>query len=195
MGPPVFYYDVSSPYAYLAAARVDDVLPVRPLWQPISFGFVLRATGRVPWSLSEGRDARFQEIADRAAARGLPPIHYPEGWPRDSYSLLPLRAIVFAARAGRERELTMALFSVMFRDGLPLNDARRIIEAAVGVGLDPDEVDGALDDEQVKRDLAASTNAAIAAGVVGVPSLAVDGEIFWGDDRLEDAAEALAGSD
>jgi 2-hydroxychromene-2-carboxylate isomerase len=83
----------------------------------------------------------------------------------------------------------------MFRDGLPLNDARRIIEAAVGVGLDPDEVDGALDDEQVKRDLAASTNAAIAAGVVGVPSLAVDGEIFWGDDRLEDAAEALAGSD
>ena len=52
---PVFYYDLSSPYAYLAALRVDDVLPVRPEWRPIAFGVLIRAVGKVPWSLREGR--------------------------------------------------------------------------------------------------------------------------------------------
>ena len=46
---PVFYFDVSSPYAYLAAHRVDDVLGVRTRWQPIVFGVVFQAAGRLPW--------------------------------------------------------------------------------------------------------------------------------------------------
>jgi 2-hydroxychromene-2-carboxylate isomerase len=52
---PTFYYDFNSPYAYLAAQRVEGIVgAVR--WQPIAFAFVLRATGRTPWSLTEARD-------------------------------------------------------------------------------------------------------------------------------------------
>ena len=61
-----FYYDTNSPYAYLAANRVDDVLPVTPEWRPISFGVIVRDTGKVPWSFSEDRDANFADIARRA---------------------------------------------------------------------------------------------------------------------------------
>jgi hypothetical protein len=49
---PVLYYDFNSPYAYLAAHRVEQVLGVHPRWQPIAFALLLRATGRVPWSLT-----------------------------------------------------------------------------------------------------------------------------------------------
>jgi 2-hydroxychromene-2-carboxylate isomerase len=50
---PVFLYDFNSPDAYLAAARVDEVLPIKPRWQPIAFAFMLRAHNRSPWSFDE----------------------------------------------------------------------------------------------------------------------------------------------
>ena len=81
MSAPVFYYDFNSPYAYLAAMRVDDVLPVRPIWQPISFGVLVKTLGKRPWSFTDERPAGIEEVARRAAERGLPPVRYPEGWP------------------------------------------------------------------------------------------------------------------
>ena len=50
---PVFYYDFNSPYAWLAAERVNSVLPVPPVWQPVSFGHILQSSGREPWSFHE----------------------------------------------------------------------------------------------------------------------------------------------
>src|SRR3954451_15147295 len=109
---PIFYYDFSSPYSYLAAERIGEVLPAAT-WRPISFGFVLQHVGRIPWSLRPGREADIEVIARRAAERGLPPLRYPEGWPAESYSLAPLRAAVFAERQGRLAEFTHAAYRVM----------------------------------------------------------------------------------
>jgi 2-hydroxychromene-2-carboxylate isomerase len=189
---PLFLYDTNSPYAYLAAMRVDEVVPGVE-WRPIAFGFVLRELGRTPWSMGPEREDGQAEVQRRAAERGLPEVRWADGWPVDTYSLAPLRALVFADERGRQRELAHALYRRMFADGRPLSDVDVVLDAAAEVGLDPEEVRAALDDPSVKDRLRENTDHALAAGVVGVPSVVVDGAVYWGDDRLEDAAAAASG--
>lgn len=69
----VFLYDFNSRYAYLAAARVDEVLPITPRWQPVALAFMLRAHNRRPWSFDEReRRVGVAECERRARAYGLP---------------------------------------------------------------------------------------------------------------------------
>ena len=65
----VFYYDLSSPYSWLAAERINSTLPDPPVWRPISFGFLIREIGKTPWSMSEGREAGIAEgsVASRSS--------------------------------------------------------------------------------------------------------------------------------
>src|ERR671934_1917407 len=97
--------------------RVDDVLPVRPRWRPVAFGVIVQRAGKVPWSFADDRQADFQEIDRRAAERGLPPLRYPDGWPRETYSLTPLRAALVADEADRSREVSRELFRAIFVEG------------------------------------------------------------------------------
>jgi 2-hydroxychromene-2-carboxylate isomerase len=191
MPAATFYYDFSSPYSYLAAARIDAVLP-GATWRPISFGFVLRATGRRPWSFEADRAADLAEIDRRAAERGLPPVRYPEGWPIERYSLAPLRAAVFAEERGRLAEFTHATYRAIFAEGRALDDPAAVHDAAAAAGLEPEEVERAVHRDEVKDRLRAYTDEALERGIGGVPTVVVDGELFWGDDRLEDAAVAAA---
>jgi 2-hydroxychromene-2-carboxylate isomerase len=186
---PVFQYDFNSPYAYLAASRVDSVLPgVR--WQPIAFAFLLLAQGRTPWSFEP--QLRIEGVAEceaRARDRGLAPMVWPAGWPRESYSLDPLRAALYAESQGRLREYSMAAFARNFVSGAGLlGDAA--LEVAVAVGLDAGATRAAIAGEARTR-LREVTEAAIAAGVPGVPTVTVAGGHFWGDDQLEAAAETV----
>jgi 2-hydroxychromene-2-carboxylate isomerase len=192
MSAPVFYYDTNSPYAYLAANRVDEVVP-DVTWHPIAFGIVLRELGRVPWSLGPGRAEGMAEIERRAAERGLPPVRWPEGWPVDTYSLAPLRALEFADERGSQRELARALYRRNFEEGASLAEVDNVLRAVAEAGLDPEEVRAALDDDRVKDRLREHTDEAMALGVIGVPTVVVDGTVFWGDDHLEDAAAAASG--
>jgi|SRR5579884_3568807 len=191
MSAPDFYYDLNSPYAYLAAMRVDDVLPVRPRWRPIAFGVIVRRVGKVPWSLRPDREANFEEIARRAAERGLPPPRYPEGWPAERYSLAPLRAALLAADQEQLRAVSRAMFETMFAEGRHLADEEALLEAVERAGMDPDAVRAGIRRDEVKERLRAETDAALERGVTGVPTVAVDGRLFWGDDRLEEAAAAI----
>jgi 2-hydroxychromene-2-carboxylate isomerase len=190
--PGVFFYDFSSPYSYLAAMRVDDVLPVAPHWQPIAFGVIVQRHGKVPWSFAPDRQEHFDEIDRRARERGLPPLRYPEGWPRESYSLTPLRAALAAEAAGLLREVSRELFRVTFVDGRDFTDPHTTLDAAQRAGMERGTLEAALTSQDVKDRLRAATDDAIARGVTGVPTVAVGDELFWGDDRLEDAASALA---
>jgi 2-hydroxychromene-2-carboxylate isomerase len=193
MSPPVFYYDTNSPYAYLAAARIDEVLPDAE-WHPIALGIVLRELGRVPWSLGPERAEGMVEIERRAVECGLPPVRWAEGWPVDTYSLAPLRALEFADEQGAQRELARALYRRMFEHGASLAEVDNVLRAAGEAGLDPQEVRTALGDDRIKERLREHTDAALALGVIGVPTVVVNGAVFWGDDRLEDAAAAAGPS-
>jgi 2-hydroxychromene-2-carboxylate isomerase len=188
-----FYYDVSSPYAYLAAQRVDETLPAEPHWQPIAFGALIQEIGKVPWSLrDETRAAGQAEIAERARERGLPAVRWPPGWPAESYSVLPLRALLHAFDYGRGKELSLELYRRAFVDGVALDDPEVVAGAAEACGLDGERVRAAVAAPEIKARLRAATDEAIRRGVTGVPTIALEGELFWGDDRLEDAARALA---
>jgi 2-hydroxychromene-2-carboxylate isomerase len=191
VGQPVFYYDTNSPYGYLAAQRVDDVLPVRPEWRPIAFGVIVRQTGKVPWSFTD-RETGIAEIARRARERGLPEVRYPPEWPVEGYSLNPLRALLLADGQEQRRAVTLELYRTMFVEGRMLNDVDVLLEATERAGLDRDRVRDGIADPAIKDQLRAYTNEALARGVTGVPTVAVDGRLFWGDDRLEEAAAALS---
>jgi 2-hydroxychromene-2-carboxylate isomerase len=192
MAEAVFYYDFNSPFAYIAAHRVDDVLPVKPRWQPIAFAFLLIAQGREPWSFDiEGRGPTMEDCKRRAAALGLP-LQWPEGWPRESYSLLPLRAAVLAEQAGLLREFSRAAFQQHFSHPEGVRELDGVLAAAVTAGLDPEHVRAHVGDADVKAAVKDATDAAIDLGVFGVPTVQVADELFWGDDKLEDAAAALA---
>jgi 2-hydroxychromene-2-carboxylate isomerase len=190
---PIFYYDFSSPYAYFGASRVDDVLPIPPEWRPIAFGVIVRRTGKQPWSFNEDRHADFAEIARRAAERGLPEVRYPDGWPVETYSLFPLRAAVVASEDGQERlrAVTRELFRTAFVDGQHLAELDAVLEAVERAGMDRAGMREAIESPDIKERLRAQTDAALDRGVTGVPTVAIGERLFWGDDRLEEAAEAL----
>ena len=194
MSAPLFYYDVSSPYAYLTAHRIDDVLPQAAIWQPIAFGALIQEIGKIPWSLrSDTRATGIAEVERRAHERGLPDVRWPPGWPDKTYSVKPLRAILWAQGEGRGRELALALYRIAFVEGRSLDSVEVIEEATVTAGLDPVAMRAGIEAQDIKDALREATAAAIARGVTGVPTIAVGGELFWGDDRLEDAAAALSG--
>jgi len=190
---PVFYYDFNSPYAWLAAERVNSVLPAPPIWQPISFGHILKVSGRTPWSFDEPMKSEgIAEIERRAAERGLPAPRWLDDWPRGTYSLLPLRAAIFAQQTGRVVSYSLAAFRQFFAAGRRLDELDNVLIAAAASELHPRAVSKGIESQSVKDGLREATDRAIELGVEGVPTLAIGEQLFWGDDKLEAAAAALA---
>ena len=190
----VFYYDFSSPYSYLAAERISGLFAEaevpQPEWKPISFGHIVQANSKTPWSFAEDRSADFEEIARRAAERGLPEVLYPEGWPIETYSLIPVRVATYAKQTGRVVSFSLAAFRQHFAAGRDLGELDNVLVAAAACELHPKAVAKAIESDGVKRLLREATEEAMELGVTGVPTVAVGEELFWGDDRLEDALEA-----
>jgi len=188
--PAVFYYDLGSPYAYLAAERLTQVLPEIPVWQPILLGGIWKETGGRSWAVTDGRGAGVAEIERRAADYGLMPIRWPEGWPNNT--LNAMRVAVWAQQIGRTVAFSLAAFRQAFAGGKDLSDMDYVLMAAAACELHPNAVLKAIETQSVKDRLREVTQEAYDRGVRGVPTVAVGDELFWGDDRLEDAAAALA---
>jgi 2-hydroxychromene-2-carboxylate isomerase len=189
---PVFYFDLGSPYAWLAAERIHHVLPVVPVWQPILLGGIWQQTGGRSWATTEKRDLGMREIERRAERYGLLPVRWPEGWPNNT--LKAMRAAVFAQQAGRTVAFALAAFRQAFAGGKDLSDVDHVLIAAAACELHPNAVLKGIEMQSTKDRLRAVTQEAYERGVRGVPSLAIGEQIFWGDDQLERAAEAVTGS-
>jgi 2-hydroxychromene-2-carboxylate isomerase len=194
----VFFYDFNSPYSYLAAERISGMFAEadleQPEWQPISFGHLLRTTGRRPWSLPpEGPDPdHLAEVQRRADERGLPRVVYPEGWPIENYSLNPIRAAIYAKESGRVVSFTLACFRQVFAAGRDMSDLDNVLIAAAACELHPNAVTKGIETQSIKDKLRAETDEALERGVAGIPTVAVGQELFWGDDRLEEAVQAAS---
>lgn len=176
MEQPLFFYDLGSPYAWLSAERIDALLPVPPLWVAVLLGGIFKATGRSSWADTDARVDGIAEIERRAAERRLPPPRWPSPWPNEG-----LHAMRVAA-ALDSRAFALAAFRTHFTRGLALSDPANVALAARDAGADVAED---------KARLRANTDRALGLGVYGVPSVAVGQQVFWGDDRLEEAASAL----
>jgi 2-hydroxychromene-2-carboxylate isomerase len=185
-----FYFDLGSPYAYLSAERLHEVLPEPVEWQPVLLGGLFKLTGGSSWARGDQRQVGVAEIERRTRSYGLAPMRWPDPWPTDY--LLAMRASTFAFTVGRGREFAMRAFRSAFQQGRDLSVARHLMAAGEQAGLKSAEIKAATRDPQVKQALRAATDAAHERGVIGVPTVAVGDELFWGDDRLKDAAAHLS---
>jgi 2-hydroxychromene-2-carboxylate isomerase len=193
---PVFYYDLGSPYAYLAAERVNALFAEAcgepPEWQPILLGGLFKRFGRRSWGEGPGRDDGMREIERRASAYGLPPVRWPAPWPGNT--LFAMRAATYAKQIGRAVSFSLAAFRQAFVAGRDLTDPDNVLLAAAAAEIHPRALLRAVEREAVKTALREATDRAGDLGAVGVPTVIVDGEAFWGDDALEEAIAAAARS-
>ncbi len=186
---PTFYYDLASPYAYLAAERIHDVLPVAAVWQPILLGGIWQQSGGQSWAVTDARDEGIAEVERRAAARGLMPVRWPDPWPANS--LYAMRAAVFAQQIGRTAAFSLAAFRQAFAAGRDLSEMDNVVIAAAACELHPRALLKAIETQTIKDRLRQATAEAYDLGVRGVPTVRVGDELFFGDDHLEEAAAEL----
>jgi 2-hydroxychromene-2-carboxylate isomerase len=187
----MFYYDLGSPYAWLAAERIHQVLPVVAVWQPILLGGIWQRSGGGSWARTERREQGMREIERRAAGYGLLPVKWPDPWP--SNTLAAMRAAVFAQQAGRAVAFSLAAFRQAFAAGRDLAEIDNVLIAAAACELHPNAVLKGIELRSTKDRLRAATDEAYERGVRGVPTVAVGDRLFYGDDRLEAAAAELGG--
>ena len=193
---PRFYYDLGSPYAYLAAERVSGLFAEAgagaPEWQPILLGGLFKRFGRSSGGLGPTRAAGMAECERRAAEYGIPAIRWPDPWPPDG--LFAMRAATYAKEIGRTVAFSLAAFRQAFAAGRDLSDPDNVLLAAAAAEIHPRAMVTAVERESLKSALREATERAGDLGVRGVPSIVVEGEVFWGDDRLEQAVSAAAGT-
>jgi 2-hydroxychromene-2-carboxylate isomerase len=189
-----FYFDLGSPYAYLAAERISTVFEeagaAQPEWQPILLGGLFQRFGRDSWANGPDRDAGLAEVERRAQAYGLPPVRWPDPFPGNT--LTAMRVATFAKEIGRTVSFALAAFRQAFAAGRDLSVPDNVYLAAASSELHPRSLEAAIARAAIKERLKEATEAAGDAGVFGVPAVLVGEEVFWGDDRLEDAAAAAA---
>ena len=190
----VFHYDLGSPFAYLAAERIHRVFEEAgaepPQWRPVLLGGLFRRFDRDSWANGPGRAEGIAEVERRAQAHGLPPIRWPDPFPGNT--LFAMRVATFATEIGRGVSLPLAAFRQAFAAGRDLSEPDNVFIAAASAELHPRALRTAAERDAIKSRLREATDAAADAGVFGVPAVLVDDEVFWGDDRLEEAAAAAA---
>ncbi|MEQ8965669.1 MAG: 2-hydroxychromene-2-carboxylate isomerase [Azospirillaceae bacterium] len=198
MAAPIdFYFDFSSPYGYLASTRIDELAARHGrevVWRPFLLGAVFKQTGTGPLVDVPIKGDYARHDMPRAARRLGVPFVLPEPFP--FLALAPSRAYWWAFDRDRAeaRRLARALYEAAFAEGRSLADPETVADVAAGLGFDRDALTAALADPEVKARLKAETDTAIDRGVFGSPFVIVDGEPFWGHDRLDDVAWWLAGA-
>ncbi|MET0327521.1 MAG: 2-hydroxychromene-2-carboxylate isomerase [Luteimonas sp.] len=179
-----WYFDVVSPFAYLHWQTLRPLLAVhdiRPV--PILFAAVLSAIGqRGPAEIPAKRDFTYRHVAWRAAQRGIP-LRFPPAHPFN-----PVAALRTIVAAGHDPAVIDAVFSHVWRDGLAGDSLDALAPVLETAGLHPSDVER----DTIKARLRTDTEAAIAAGVFGVPTLRIGDALFWGDDAHDFAMAVLA---
>jgi 2-hydroxychromene-2-carboxylate isomerase len=189
---PILYYDLGSPYAYLTAERITDVLGAVPRFEPVLVGGIFVERGHGSWSQTAERAKRIAEIEARAERYGLPRLAWPPGWPNNT--LRAMRAATWATGLGEGQRFALAAFRRTFREGADLSREEELIHVAESLDLTEGELLAAIEAPAIKDRLREATSRAWARGVTGVPCLEIEGNVFYGDDRLEAAAERLSSS-
>jgi 2-hydroxychromene-2-carboxylate isomerase len=176
-----FYFDFISPYAYLAFERLPaalEGLSYQVTYKPVLFPAMLKHYGQLgPAEISPKRTWTYRHIQWLAREHGVH-MHMPASHPFNPIGLLRL-ALACGAEGACNRYVAQTIFRHVWATGLEAGDAARL--AALTAQLQPARSPA---DEVVKAQLKACTDAAIAAGVFGVPSILVDDEVFWGLDAL-----------
>lgn len=188
--PVELYFDLASPYAYLAVARAERVIGRPPVLRPVLVGAIFQARGYGSWAPTAQREGRMAEIEARAARYGLPPIAWPAEWPMNA--LAAMRACVWAEERGALDPFVHAVYAHEFVRGEDVSSVPALAAIAGEAGLPGDELAAAVADPAIKAGLRERTDAAWARGVRGDPTAAVGDILLYGDDQLEQLPLLLA---
>lgn len=191
-----FYFDFLSPYGYFASLSVESVAKRHGrtvTWRPMLLGVsVLKVMGLKPLLLTPLKgDYILRDVARTASRLGLsigrelssPPVS----------SLVPARAVHWVAMNHVEHTgpLVHALYAAIWRDGLDLQTPEQLRHLQLPPGLDVDELVLATASKEAAELLRAEVDASLSIGIFGSPTFVVDGEPFWGFDRLDHVDEWL----
>jgi 2-hydroxychromene-2-carboxylate isomerase len=184
-----FWFSIGSTYSYLTVMRLQDYAAASGVpfeWRPFNVRAIMIEQDNVPFAKKPIKAAyMWRDIERRAARYGLParlPAPYPlQDLPRAN------RVALLGMAEGWGRDYAVETYRLWFQEGQPAGSEPNLSESLRRVGQDPERVLDLADSAGSEAALAAETEAAKAAGVFGVPSFVVGGEVFWGDDRLDDA--------
>lgn len=187
--PIDFYFDFSSPYGYLASRRIDALAAKHGRtvnWRPHLIGAAFKATGSQPLlNIPMKGDYARIDIPRAARMHGVPFV-MPERFP--FLSVAAARAFYWLSDSDSAKavDLAKALYNAAFGEGRDIANTGTVTAVAAGLGVDAGALTAALADPAVKARLKTEVSAAIARGIFGSPYFIVDGEPFWGHDKLEE---------
>ena len=183
-----FYFDFSSPYGYLASKRIDalaDRYGREVRWRPILLGPAFKASGNAPLigqplkgdyaKLDIPRTARFMGITYR----------HPDPFPIGTQNAARAFYWMHDRDPAMAKRFAAAAYDTYFGNGIDIASGEKVAEIAASVGASAQEVQAAIADHAVKERLKTEVDASLAKGVFGSPYFIVDGEPFWGCDRLD----------
>jgi 2-hydroxychromene-2-carboxylate isomerase len=193
-GPIEFWFDFSSPYGYLASYRIDEIgreAGRAVTWRPYLLGVVFKSSGQSPLVSQPMRGPYHVKDMQRTARKMNVPLILPEGFPMAT--IAACRAFYWqeATDPRRARDLAKALYRAAFAQGRNIATTEVVADVGKEIGIDPAALSAGIGTPAVKERLKAETDTAIARGIFGSPFILIDGEPFWGNDRLGDVREWL----
>jgi 2-hydroxychromene-2-carboxylate isomerase len=193
-----FFWDVGSPYTYLAAAQLPALLArtgARVRYRPMLVGGLFRVAGNTMPAAVPAKALHLRTDLSRWRARlGLPMRLPPDEVAFPINTLLAMRVATAATAEGLGAEILSATMRGYWERGLDVGQPEPLSEALADAGLDPARWLEAAGRAEVKDALRATTEEAAARGAFGAPTFFVGDELFWGNDRLDFVEAALAGA-
>jgi 2-hydroxychromene-2-carboxylate isomerase len=190
-----FYFDFSSPYGYLASTQIEALAAKHGrtvAWHPFLLGVAFKTTGQRPLPEQPIRGPYHVRDFDRSARLLGVPFKLPEPFPFPS--LAACRAFYWLEDSdeAKAKAFAKAVYHAAFGEGRDVRATDAVAAVAKPLGIDPAALKAACDDPGIKDKLRLAVEAAISRGVFGSPYIIVDGEPFWGHDRLEQVDRWLA---
>ena len=190
MSDPIeFYFDFSSPYGYLASEGIDAIAARHGrgvTWRPYLMGVAMKVTGSAPVVNRPMLGAYSRRDMERSARRLRVPLRFPEPFP--IATIAACRAVYWMERADPDaaKPLAQALYRAYFADGRNISEPDVVADVAAGSGADRDALLAGIQEPAIKERLKEVTNDAVERGIFGSPFFMVDGEPFWGHDRMDE---------
>jgi len=192
--PIEFYFDFSSPYGYLAAHRIETVgaeFDREVRWRPILLGAVFKASGQSPLVSQPLRGPYHKHDIQRTARRLKLPFRFPDGFPMATIAAARAFYVLDATAPQHAKRLALALLDAAFQQGIDISTLATVLDISESLGFDRAAIEAGVADNVIKLRLKAETDTAIARNIFGSPFFIVDGEMFWGNDRIPDLKDWL----
>ena len=193
--PIEFYFDFSSPFGYLASEKIDALAARHGrtvLWRPFLLGATFKTTGLGPLVSVPMKGEYSRHDFLRSARLFDVPFKLPSNFPVGTVSAARAFYWLDNQDPARAKELAHALYRAYFTDNVDISSVENVVAVAAKCGLYAAAVATGINDATVKDRTKAEVEKALAKGVFGSPFTIIDGEPFWGSDRLEQIDRWLA---